>query len=151
MISPTLLLDESGLAPNTHVLPFPWNMVKRRVNRSRTSAASIHPSRTSIRPRHFSVSSSSTSFHPQHRPPSTFIPSRVVGLTGLHYLPTYCTYVCSTNYHRKSASMKLDAHVTNILLQMDALVSHACSNINIARQPYEAESKRIPLSTVLQP
>lgn len=47
--------------------------------------------------------------------------------------------------------MALDAHVTNILLQMDALVSHACSNINIACQPYEAESKRIPLSTVLQP
>ena len=47
--------------------------------------------------------------------------------------------------------MALDAHVTNILLQMDALVSHACSHINIACQPYEAESKRIPLSTVLQP
>ena len=25
--------------------------------------------------------------------------------------------------------MALDAHVTNILLQMDALVSYACSNI----------------------
>jgi hypothetical protein len=52
----------------------------------------------------------------------------------------------------KNAPMNMDAHVTTILqvYKWTRRSSHACSIINIAFQPYEAESQRIPLSTMLQ-
>jgi hypothetical protein len=144
---------ELALAPKTHVLPFPFPW---------SNAGRIEPSTIDRRQRllehrfgqgtlaSLHYFQDSTSFHPTPPTTSQLSSSRVVGLTKI----CHCTYsTCALRMTTaKNAPMNMDAHVTTILqvYKWTRRSSHACSIINIAFQPYEAESQRIPLSTMLQ-